>query len=298
MSSTPGIIESYTAGLTTEHLKAGLLDSLLTMAWAVEARDPYTGGHLWRVSQLARMVAKAAGLTSNQVESIAIGGFLHDLGKIGIPDQILTKNGKLTDAEFELIKSHPELGWQLLQGHPLAAIAESAIRFHHEMPNGKGYPLGLRSAQIPIAAKIVGICDAFDAMTSTRPYRMGMPINKALSIIKENLDSQFDKTFGEFFLTLGYNNDFDHIVSHSDHGIPLQSCPACGPIVVIPRHQAIGEHVYCQRCHGEFSVNEDADGVKHAEFTGRIGKDVNLLQTPDRAVIQEIVTRAQQAQAS
>lgn len=159
-----------------------LLKSLFVMASMVEARDPYTGGHLWRVSQFSRILAEDAGLPSNVVARIALGGFLHDLGKIGVPDAILNKPDKLTDEEYEVIKTHPEVGSRLLADHPLADLARSAILSHHEMPDGRGYPHGLSGAAISVDASIVGICDAFDAMTSTRPYRKGMPISKALSI--------------------------------------------------------------------------------------------------------------------
>lgn len=290
MSNLPHIVDAYTVDLTHEDLKAGLLDSLLTMAWAVEARDPYTGGHLWRVSQLARLLAQAASLHRQEIEAIAIGGFLHDLGKIGIPDHILTKNGKLTDDEYAIIKTHPQVGWNLLQGHPLAGLAEAAIRSHHEMPNGRGYPQGLKQDEIPVAAKIVGLCDAFDAMTSTRPYRTGMPIEKALDIIEQNLDEQFDATLGALFITLGKKGAFNHIVSHSDLGIPLQNCPACGPIVVMQRHQAIGEHTYCYRCEGEFEIQESSSGHKQAIYTGRHVKAIPQAQ-PDKMVIRELVDR-------
>ncbi len=164
-----------------------LLRSLLVMAWMVEARDPYTGGHLWRVSRFSRLLASELNLPDGDVARISLGGFLHDLGKVGVPDQILNKKDRLTDEEYEVIKTHPDVGWRMLAGHPLARLAETAIRAHHEMPNGKGYPRGLVGLDIPLDARIVGICDAFDAMTSTRPYRRGMPIEKALAIIEENL---------------------------------------------------------------------------------------------------------------
>jgi len=102
-----------------------LLTSLLVMAWMVEARDPYTGGHLWRVSRFARLLAADAGLREADVARIAVGGFLHDLGKISVPDQILGKQDRLTDQEYDVIKIHPEIGWRLLAGHPLAALGRA-----------------------------------------------------------------------------------------------------------------------------------------------------------------------------
>lgn len=123
-----------------------LLRSLLVMAWMVEARDPYTGGHLWRVSRFSRLLASELNLPDGDVARISLGGFLHDLGKVGVPDHILNKKDRLTNEEYEVIKTHPDVGWRMLAGHPLARLAETAIRAHHEMPNGKGYPRGLARA--------------------------------------------------------------------------------------------------------------------------------------------------------
>ena len=160
-----------------------MLKTLLVMVWMVEARDPYTGGHLWRVSQFSRRTAEAAGLPPGEVMRVMLGGFLHDLGKIGVPDAILRKPGALTDEEYATIKTHPEIGRRLLAGHPLRGLVEFAVHLHHERPDGQGYPGGMRAGTIPTEARIVGICDAFDAMTSTRPYRQGMPVERALQII-------------------------------------------------------------------------------------------------------------------
>lgn len=156
-----------------------LLSSLLTMAWFVEARDPYTGGHLWRVSRYAHLVAERCGMGEARAACISLGGFLHDLGKIGVPDAVLRKTGRLTDEDYEVIKTHPNMGARMLAGHPLAGLVQDAVRLHHERPDGKGYPMGLTHPQIPEMALVVGVCDAFDAMTSHRPYRAGMPLDKA-----------------------------------------------------------------------------------------------------------------------
>lgn len=291
MNEPLNLLQPYFAAHDINALQRGLLSSLLGMAWAVEARDPYTGGHLWRVSQMARLVAKSAGLSALETETIALGGFLHDLGKIAVPDRILTKADRLTDEEFVLIRSHPEAGWRLVMDHPLAALVEAPIRSHHEMPNGKGYPQGLSAEQIPQAAKIVGLCDAFDAMTSTRPYRAGMPIAKALAIIEQNLGSQFDQALGRIFLSQGAAGAFDHIVSHSDHGIPLLTCGKCGPVVVMRREQVLGEHLYCRCCAAEFALAEDAAGGKTAVPTGKMGTQGQLQDTADKRVIDEVVDR-------
>ena len=265
-----------------------LLSSLLVMAWMVEARDPYTGGHLWRVSRFSRLLAMAADLPDSDVARVSIGGFLHDLGKVAVPDAILRKKDRLTDAEYEVIKTHPEVGWRMLAGHPLAMLAEAAIRAHHETPDGRGYPRALAGDAIPQDARIVGICDAFDAMTSSRPYRPGMPIAQALAIIEDRLGTQFDRPFGERFITLGRRGELDHIVGHSDEGIPLHECLMCGPILVLRKGQQAGDHVYCPNCTAEYvTVAEQGDLLTRP--TGRQGSPRDLEPDADTELIGRLV---------
>jgi len=271
-----------------------LLTSLLIMAWMVEARDPYTGGHLWRVSQFSRLLAADAGLPEADVARIAVGGFLHDLGKISVPDHILGKKDRLTDPEYEVIKTHPEVGWRLLATHPLARLAEAAVRAHHETPDGKGYPRGLAGEAVPLDARIVGICDAFDAMTSTRPYRRGMPIEQALLIIEENLGRQFDREFGQRFVSLGRAERLHHIVGHSDEGIPLHECMMCGPTLVLKKGQTSGEHVYCRSCSGEY-LTESRDGRLVTVPTGGMGTPKDLEPEADTVLIAGFVRKSAHA---
>lgn len=265
-----------------------LLKSLFVMASMVEARDPYTGGHLWRVSQFSRILAEDGGLPSNVVARIALGGFLHDLGKIGVPDAILNKPDKLTDEEYEVIKTHPEVGSRLLSDHPLADLARSAILSHHEMPSGQGYPHGLSGAAISVDASIVGVCDAFDAMTSTRPYRKGMLIGKALAIIQENLGSQFHSDWGRRFIQLGESGRLNHIVGHSETGIPLQECPMCGPTIVVSRNHTDSDHIYCRSCGGESTVHRKGN-LFSITPTGRRGSKKDLEPVIDNTLLNELV---------
>lgn len=160
-----------------------LLRTLYAMAFVVEARDPYTGGHLWRVSQYAAKLALAAGFSRRDAATVALGGFLHDLGKVGVPEAILNKPASLSDSEYGVIKTHPEVGVRVLIGHPLAPLIDTAVGGHHERMDGRGYPKGLAGASISAEARIVAIADAFDAMTSSRPYRRGMPVEVALEQI-------------------------------------------------------------------------------------------------------------------
>lgn len=276
-----------TESIAARH-REDLLTSLLVMAWMVEARDPYTGGHLWRVSRFSRLLAHDAGLPEGDVSRIALGGFLHDLGKVGVPDQILNKKDRLTGEEYDIIKTHPDVGWRMLAGHPLAQLAEAAVRAHHETPDGGGYPRGLAGHDVPLDARIVGICDAFDAMTSSRPYRKGMPVGKALAIIEENLGRQFDREFGGRFLAFGRAGALDHVVGHSDDGIPLHECMMCGPTLVVRREQKAGEHIYCRNCTGEY-VTEMRDGRLETAPTGRKGAPKELEAEADTDLIARLV---------
>lgn len=265
-----------------------LLRSLYVMASLVEARDPYTGGHLWRVSQYSKILAAESGLPENDVARIALGGFLHDLGKIGVPDAILNKADRLTDEEYAVIKTHPEIGNRLLSEHPLADLARAAIHAHHETPDGTGYPLGLSGSDIPLDARIVGICDAFDAMTSNRPYRRGMPVEKALSILEENLGRQFDEEFGLKFIEIGRCGHLSRIAGYSEPGIPVQECPMCGPTIVVRKKNRPGDRVYCRHCGAEAQVRRE-NGKFLISLTGKHGDAAALQPEADIDLIDALI---------
>lgn len=233
-----------------------LLHTLYSMAFLVEARDPYTGGHLWRVSQYSTRLALTCGFSKQDAVIAGLGGFLHDLGKVGVPDSILNSTGKLSDAEYAVMKTHPSLGAQVLQEHPLAPLAMDAVLSHHERIDGRGYPSGLSDRKIAESARIVGIADAFDAMTSTRPYRKGVPLAAAIEQIEVNLDKQFDLSFGRRFIELAQSGVLDGIIGHSDNGIPMRECPMCGPVVVVHKHQKVGDKVFCRVCGNGFALEK------------------------------------------
>lgn len=280
--------------ISVETTARHLLASLLTMAWFVEARDPYTGGHLWRVSRYARLLAEQVRFSEADAARIGLGGFLHDLGKIGIPDAILRKTDRLTDLEYEVIKTHPDMGLRMLAGHPLAALVKDAIHLHHERPDGMGYPLRLSGEAIPDVARMVGVCDAFDAMTSHRPYRKGMPRDKALGILGAEKGTQFDARFADIFITMGQTGQLDHVMGHSDDGIPLQNCPMCGPTLVLRKGQHAGEKIYCRNCAGEFEIKE-GDQCLIATPTGHQGRPADLEPDVDAELIQRTVIASVEA---
>lgn len=271
-----------------------LLASLLNMAWFVEARDPYTGGHLWRVSRYARLLSESAGLGDAASARISLGGFLHDLGKVGVPDAILRKPDRLSDDEYAVIKTHPDIGMRMLSGHPLAHLVGDAVLMHHERPDGLGYPRGLAGDAIPAMARIVGICDAFDAMTSHRPYRPGMPRDSAIAIIGQCQGTQFDAHFSGVFMALGESGQLDHVMGHSDDGIPLQICTMCGPTLVMRRESKEGDPLFCRNCGGEFAL-ETRDASLVAIPTGKQGSAADLEPESDGALIARTIHAAVQA---
>ena len=270
------------------------LRSLLSMAWFVEARDPYTGGHLWRVSRLSYLVAVKSGMDERWAARSLIGGFLHDLGKIGVPDAILRKPDRLTPEEYAVIQTHPGMGERLLSGHPLADLAMDAVRSHHERPDGKGYPIGMQGRDIPSIAAIVGVCDAFDAMTSHRPYRPGMPESRALQIIQQEMGQQFNAAYAQALLDLGHAGQLKHIIGHSEQGIPLYTCMQCGPTLVLTGKNKPDDRIFCRNCGGEYRVTVTRDGVA-VIATGKMGKPSDLLPELNLAQVEATLPGARSA---
>ncbi|MCI0550782.1 MAG: HD domain-containing protein [Anaerolineae bacterium] len=252
-----------------------LLKSLLMIADIIEARDPYTGGHVWRVSQFAKLLATKVELPEDEIIKISIAAYLHDLGKVGIPDDILRKTERLTDAEYAIIKTHPSIGSKLLGGHPLAEMVSSAANEHHERIDGKGYPNGLRGEQLSLTARIVSIADAFDAMTSTRPYRRAMSVEQALDRIEEGAGTQFDAELASHMRELGRAGDLAHIVGHTVDGIPAVTCPHCGAVIAIPRNTKDGKILYCRACHSQLELHRAGDRFE-TEITGMTNDPRNL----------------------
>jgi putative nucleotidyltransferase with HDIG domain len=154
--------------------------AIRALASALDARDPYTGGHSDRVSVLSVAICKQLNLPPADIEVVRLGALLHDIGKIGVPDDVLRKPGALTAAEFDIIKQHPIIGARMLRSVPFLAPHIPIVELHHERPDGRGYPRGLRGDDIPLDARIVHVADAYDAMTSARAYRGARPSSEAL----------------------------------------------------------------------------------------------------------------------
>jgi HD-GYP domain-containing protein (c-di-GMP phosphodiesterase class II) len=169
-----------------------VLGAVMSLVQTLEARDLYTRGHSDRVADFAKIIATEMGLPADEVERIHLTGLLHDIGKIGIPDKILHKPDSLSDEEFAVIKQHPVIGYRILQDLASISYVLPGVLYHHESVDGSGYPEGLKGDAIPLMARILAVADGYDAMTSDRPYRKGMPTTKAESIIRENRGTQWD----------------------------------------------------------------------------------------------------------
>jgi diguanylate cyclase (GGDEF)-like protein len=191
-----------TDGEALSFLRQSSYAAVKALAEAVDAKDEYTRGHSTRVAEYARDLAQACGYESGFVDLVFVTGTLHDVGKIGVPDLALKKAGKLTDEEFEMIKLHPALGEKIVRQIPDLAETLPGIRSHHERWDGAGYPDALSGEEIPLIARVLGVADTFDAMTSDRPYRKGLSEETALRAIKEGAGTQFDPTLAKAFIDM------------------------------------------------------------------------------------------------
>lgn len=174
-----------------------------SLAGAIDAKDPYTKGHSTSVSKFSEALARAINLPEKEVERITLGALLHDVGKIGIPETVLKKEGPLSDEEWVIMKQHPVIGYEkVLQPNPNLRDLIPIVKYHHERIDGKGYPEGLTNDEIPLAAKIVAIADTYHALISDRPYRKGMNIEKAIAILEEGAGTQWDADLVRTFIQI------------------------------------------------------------------------------------------------
>lgn len=175
-------------------------EAILALVAALEARDPYTQGHSVRVGEYAAWLGDALGLDSQEIRKLRVGGYLHDVGKIGVPEAVLLKPGRYTPEEFELMKRHPVIGYQIVSH--LGSLTEllPLVRSHHERLDGSGYPDGLTAGQIPHTVRIMAVADVFEALVSDRPYRQGMRPEEAFAILEEGAGRLFDRDLVNLFI--------------------------------------------------------------------------------------------------
>ncbi len=172
------------------------------IAKAIDANDPYTAGHSRRVAQYAKMIASRMDFSPDEIEEIYYAGLIHDVGKLGIDNRIINKNGKLDDKEFAEIKRHPILGYEILKDISVKGKFADGAKCHHERMDGKGYPEGLKADQISVLARIIAVADAYDAMTSKRSYRDVMPQERVREQIENGIGTQFDPKIARIMLDM------------------------------------------------------------------------------------------------
>lgn len=196
LSKTIELEESYT------RLNTSYKSTVVALSRAVDARDKYTAGHSERVAGISLQIGTAMGLSDKQLETLEIAALFHDIGKLGIPDHILLKPERLTDAEFGYIKEHPQIGVNILASIDFFKDALSIILHHHERFDGKGYPSNNAGQYIPVESRIIAVADTYDAITSDRPYRKGLSQDIALDEILKHKGTQFDSQVVDAFMEI------------------------------------------------------------------------------------------------
>ena len=203
LSSVATILGIHAGNLELYRQQAEFLAGVVrALTSAIDAKDPYTCGHSDRVARIAVRLADQMGMSAAELENIYLSGLLHDIGKIGIDDQVLRKPGRLTESEYEHIKMHAEIGYRILKDLKQLGQILPAVRHHHEAWNGTGYPFGLQGEEIPLVARIVAVADAFDAMSSDRPYRKGMADDKLDEIFRSGAGRQWDADIVDAFFAV------------------------------------------------------------------------------------------------
>lgn len=197
-------VEKQTQEVMEQHKKIEKLfmQIVMTLSDAIDAKDTYTNGHSTRVAEYSREIARRAGLSKKEQEDIYMIGLLHDVGKIGVPDAIINKTARLTDAEFAVIKKHPSRGAEILGN--ISEFPQLAVgaRWHHERYDGRGYPDGISGEAIPLEARIIAVADAYDAMSSTRSYRASLPQAVIHGELEKGAGTQFDPKLAAIMLAM------------------------------------------------------------------------------------------------
>ncbi len=198
------IVQERTEELRTtlNDLRKAMQGIVHAMVLTIESRDPYTAGHQQRVTQLASALAQEMGLSEKEVEGIKMASLIHDIGKISIPAEILSKPGKLTEIEFSLVKTHAQAGYEILKDIEFSWPIAQIVLQHHERLDGSGYPLGLKDKKILLEAKIIGVADVVEAMASHRPYRPALGIEKALEEISQKKGTLYSTEVSDICIKL------------------------------------------------------------------------------------------------
>lgn len=199
-----------------KQLERVTLQTISTIANIIDAKDEYTKGHSYRVAEYSSLLAKELGYDDERVANVKYIGLLHDIGKIGIPDSILNKPGKLNDSEYAIMRKHAEIGGNILSGNNMINGMDEGAKYHHERYDGRGYPQGLKGEEIPEMARIIGIADSYDAMTSNRVYRKALSNETVIAELKRCSGTQFDPKLAEIFIKMVEDGKLDDIRYESE----------------------------------------------------------------------------------
>lgn len=245
-----------------EQIEQAYVDTLSVLANAIEARDHYTVGHTWRVTKLALAMVQRMGCTQEQYRWTQMGGILHDIGKIAIEDSILRKPGPLSPEEYQKMQLHPEHGARILKDVEFLKPVIPYVLFHQERWDGKGYPFGLNGDEIPWEGRLLAVCDAFDAMTSHRPYRRVMEAQEAFDQIWMNRGKQFDPEMVDIFRDIWEKGEVGKIMQDGAKGRDAALCPFCSTYVPLGDRPKQGIFVECPVCNRTLVICKDEFGWK------------------------------------
>ncbi|QNN24606.1 HD domain-containing protein [Planctomycetales bacterium ZRK34] len=207
-----------------EDMQDMFMGTLHSLVSSIDAKDSYTCGHSERVAWLSRQLAESAGLDPYTVERVYLSGLVHDVGKIGVPEAVLRKPGKLTNEEFDMIKAHPEIGVRILKDIRQMQDLLPGVLHHHERYDGRGYPYKIAGQDIPLFGRLICLADSFDAMSSTRTYRQAMPLEKVLEEISNCAGTQFDPELAKVFVKLDFGPYHRMVQEHQQRKSPLDQC--------------------------------------------------------------------------
>jgi len=207
-------ISNLLKGLSNSYYKQAFHDAMHIIGNAGHFFDEDTESHVWRMAGISRLIGEQLGWDSKDLDELQYAAAMHDTGKIGIPSDILTKPGRLNTAEWEIMKTHAKIGYELLSfsDHPILKMAADVALHHHEKWDGSGYPDGISGEKISLSARIVAVADVFDALTSDRPYKKAWPVDVAFKAIEEDSGSHFDPTVVSAFLSA--SSDVEALISH------------------------------------------------------------------------------------
>ncbi len=244
---------------SAQELNRAYLSMLSVLANAIEARDHYTIGHTWRVARFSQVIARRLGWSGERISELEVGGVLHDIGKIGVPDSILTKPGPLSPEEQQRMELHPQIGARMLRDVPSLERVLPCVLHHHERWDGSGYPARLRGEDIPLEARLLAVADALDAMTSSRPYRPGLAHDVAVAELESEAARQFDPEVVQATLLAYRDRELEPYLQAAPEDPRELLCPYCSACCSVHPTATDGTGLTCPVCARRLLVRRDGD---------------------------------------